>query len=551
MIGVKVEIVRENLVTGSGDAIIRLAGLMELPESTNFRIDPLDEDQELGEQPGWPAGDLVPLSARVGDAGVELVVAREIADAPALVPGTPVVISVPAADVRQEIRWPNLAPVRAVRRGVVIVSAEKRRAEIAMRAEARRAELERLTLTRIAAEAAARGSQPAGEDVDEVAGESLARLSASRKAGIKVVAGTDSAVQAASVVPAGEPGGKAVASADDEADEVSHPVIDVVESGDEATEPDSAAAVAVHVQPADQWTNAAGTSFGVRVVEDDDEPPANEPEKSDVVRPDRSVPELSEPPPSLPANFVPPPLPLLQPLNTASVRADRNRVPAYEPPPLPVTQTPRFLTRVEQRQSDTRGLQVAFGLGFLVAAGLALLSTFAFKGEVASLLGVGSQRPAMEQAVATEWSSILGVDRGPVRGEPVAGVELGAALKEADQRLYGESGGDRETAKFWLRKSIAISLGDPRTVWALTQLGTLYAAPQSGAPDYGAARQLWELAAANGDPVASCFLASLHEHGLGTPKNSARALELFRTAKANGGCRDIDQSIARLSKEAP
>lgn len=550
MIGVKVEVIREDVASESGEAIIRLAGLMALPESTSFRIDPLEEDRELGEQPGWPTGDLFPLSARVGEAGVELVVGREIADAPALVPGTPVVISVPAADVRQEIRWPNLAVARAARRGVVVVSAEKRRAEIAMRAQARRAELERLTATRLAAEAAARDLRTQGEGADEVAGEALARLSLSRKSAIKLVAGTDSPLSAA----AGEATAKTsrdadVVESDEGCETADHGLAGDKTSGD-AAEPVVVAPAVVQLPPAD-FSSSAGVPTDLSLIEAENEPPANEPESRDVEATEHKSRSGAGEPKSLPASFVPPPLPPAPPLRAAGVPASVKRPPAFDPPPLPAVQTPRFLTRVEQRRSDARGLQVAFGLGFLVAAGLALISTFAFKSEVAALLGARSQPPVNERVERTEWSSILGSNGGLARGEPAAGVEIGAALKEAEQRLYGEGGGDREAAKLWLKKSLAIRLGDPRTVWALTQLGTLYAAPQSGAPDYGAARQLWELASANGDPVASCFLASLHEHGLGTPKDGARALELFRTAKAKGGCRDIDQSIARLSKETP
>lgn len=550
MIGVKVEVIREEVAGESGDAIIRLAGLMALPESTSFRIDPLDEDHDLGEQPGWPAGDLIPLSARVGEAGVELVVGREIADAPALVPGTPVVISVPAADVRQEIRWPNLAPARAQRRGVVVVSAEKRRAEIALRAQARRAELERLTATRLAAEAAEREAQTAGERVEEVAGEALARLSASRKSGIKVVAGTDSTGPAAANVLAGKALDDVGGAADEVAPELADHVRDLAEARGEASEPVSAPLVAGKEQAAEDWTRD-DASFDWLKSPDVGKFGVGKSESVNIEPTERRQVLASSQTQSLPVNFVPPPLPQAIQASAVGGAAGRNRAPALSPPPLTAEQTPKFLTRVEQDQSNTRGLQVAFGLGFLVAAGLALLSTFAFKGEVVSLIGARSSQPAIEHAAATGWSSILGGEGMRNRGEPATMVELGTALKEADQRLYGEGGGDREKAKFWLRKSLAIRLGDPRTVWALTQLGSLYAAPDGGAPDYGAARQLWELAAANGDPVASCFLASLHEHGLGTPKNSARALELFRTAKAKGGCRDIDQSIARLSKEAP
>jgi hypothetical protein len=38
---------------------------------------------------------------------------------------------------------------------------------------------------------------------------------------------------------------------------------------------------------------------------------------------------------------------------------------------------------------------------------------------------------------------------------------------------------------------------------------------------------------------------------LGTAKNEVRALVLYRNAKAQGGCRNVDQSIARMAKGTP
>ena len=125
--------------------------------------------------------------------------------------------------------------------------------------------------------------------------------------------------------------------------------------------------------------------------------------------------------------------------------------------------------------------------------------------------------------------------------------------RRADQSLSGNNnaGPDRREAKFWLRKALSAGLADERLLWAMTQLGTLYASPAGGVADFDSARILWELAAANGDPVALCFLASLQEGGFGTPKNPAEALSLYRQAKARGGCRGIDDALARLTKVAP
>ncbi len=119
----------------------------------------------------------------------------------------------------------------------------------------------------------------------------------------------------------------------------------------------------------------------------------------------------------------------------------------------------------------------------------------------------------------------------------------------ADQSLHGPPGNiDREEAAFWLRKALSNAVSGAQLNWALTQLGTIYAEERSGPPDYQMAKTLWEIAAAHGDPVAMCFLASLHEHGLGVPRNKKAALEHYVRAKEHGGCPGLEQSLARLSE---
>lgn len=150
----------------------------------------------------------------------------------------------------------------------------------------------------------------------------------------------------------------------------------------------------------------------------------------------------------------------------------------------------------------------------------------------------------------TELAAILDTPATSPLGEPAEGVSLGEAFRRADNRLNGPAADhDRTEAKFWLRRAIALGLGDSRLVWAMTQLGTLYASTDANTPDYRAASLLWELASARGDPVAQCFLASLHEHGLGNAPDRQRALALYENAKAKGGCRGIDEAIARLRGE--
>jgi len=140
---------------------------------------------------------------------------------------------------------------------------------------------------------------------------------------------------------------------------------------------------------------------------------------------------------------------------------------------------------------------------------------------------------------------------GPVSpsGQAAGAVAEGDRLALADRLLAeGDEQANRNEAKFWLRQELASIVAQPRTRWALTQIGSLFADPRTGTPDYAKARSVWELSAGQGDPVAMCFLGSLHEHGLGVPADRNRALGYFQRAKALGGCKDIDQTIARLKE---
>ena len=105
---------------------------------------------------------------------------------------------------------------------------------------------------------------------------------------------------------------------------------------------------------------------------------------------------------------------------------------------------------------------------------------------------------------------------------------------------------DVEEGAYWLKRYIAASLGEERMLRALTQLGSAYAEPASGKPDFARARQLWEFASAFGDPVAMCFLGALHEHGLGVAAEKKAALHWYARAKSAGGCPQLEESIARV-----
>lgn len=135
------------------------------------------------------------------------------------------------------------------------------------------------------------------------------------------------------------------------------------------------------------------------------------------------------------------------------------------------------------------------------------------------------------------------------RGTQSGGVDIAKALALADTYIHSSgTARDLREAEFWLKRALAMSLGDDRSRWALTQLGSLYAAPTEGDPSYEKARLAWEMAAGLGDSVAMCFLGNLHQFGLGVPASRGTALRWYELAKQNGGCRGIDELIQRVKR---
>lgn len=125
------------------------------------------------------------------------------------------------------------------------------------------------------------------------------------------------------------------------------------------------------------------------------------------------------------------------------------------------------------------------------------------------------------------------------RGIPVAGITAGQALERANQSLLtGSQGRDTDEGIFWLKHFLSATSGETITVRAITQLGSAYAEPTRGPPDYEHARQLWQASAALGDPLAMCFLATLFNKGLGVTIDAAVGSNWLERARRAGGCGD-------------
>jgi hypothetical protein len=416
---ITIEVVEDIDHPQGGHAVIRLNGLWLLPANATYRLEPIDAAEEGTPPHDWPSGDRVPLSTRLTPLGVEIVVGPDVVDAPALLPGTPVAVSVPAAFVRAEVLWPDLPVSAAPSSPPVVLTAAELAAELEAVAEAtrRRQEADALAEMKRQMNGMAAASTQNGAAVREL---SELRPRPGAQADLAVAVTAEPAIPMPAVVP----------------------------------------------------------------------PPATTAVDIDRARPRALV-----------------------PLETAGAKSQPRRKLSIGAP---------------------------FALGFAIAAGLTALVTLR-QG------GAGVPPGAADAMAPASFSDMLAVALVSPRGRNAAEVDLPTALKLADDSLHMTAGGpDQAEASFWLRKALSLSVGTPQMSWTLTQLGTLYAQPSSGPPDYGKARLLWEMAGASGDATALCFLGALYEHGLGVAKAYRQALTYYQRAKTNGGCRDVDAAIARV-----
>lgn len=439
MSDIKIEVVEDSDHPEGGHAVIRLNGLWLLPANATFRIEPVDAPDPALLPADWPRGDRSPLATRLTPHGVEIIVGPDVVDAPPMLPGTPVAVSVPAAFVKAEVLWPDLPVSMPAAAPPVVLTA----AELA-------AELDAVALVSRQREEAA----------------ALAQLRQHMNGGDTAHARTN--------------GDHGALSELRPRDSSSRDVLDVSAMASDVSSAGS------RKPPASSFEDvvAAGAGHGGAGH--------RPPEKGTAL--------LADPP--RPRALIP--------VGSA-------------PPPL--------------RRNLSMGMP--FALGFVIAA--LLTGIFAWRS------GGAVSRAGDSAMQAASLADVLAVAVVSPRGRSAAEVDLPTALKLADESLHMTAGGaDHAEASFWLRKSIALAVGTPQLSWTLTQLGTLYAKPAAGPADYGKARLLWEMAGASGDATALCFLGALHENGLGVSKSPRLALGLYQRAKAQGGCRDVDDAIARV-----
>ncbi len=92
-----------------GHAIALVRDVTAMPEPPDFAVSALLDDADNHDAAeAWSFDNQHPLAARLTDDGLELQIGPDLVDAPQLQPGTPVVFSIPAANVRAELYWPDL-----------------------------------------------------------------------------------------------------------------------------------------------------------------------------------------------------------------------------------------------------------------------------------------------------------------------------------------------------------------------------------------------------------------------------------------------------------
>lgn len=490
----KIEVVPDPSVTTGGHAIIRLKGVALLPPGATFRIDPIDE--ALADVDGWPYGDLRPLESRQTPEGLELRIGPSVVDAPLLEPGVPVVITVDDAQFSAEIVWPSIPVSTGAATAPVVMSASQMAAEFAA-AERAKAEAKRL-----ATELEAKRERLLLETED------AARRDAAVPTTIAVTPAPAPVIHSEPVTLLNGIDHSPMRAAARELDAVLASDALIAEP-----RPDVPFERTSHPGPADALSALSSA-------------PLAQPRSDDVDALSRLQRKLGDSPPAAPDHRRDAPLPAIL-VKQASEAAKSSIDPSAALPAIP----------------DRRGSGLVPFLGGAVVASGGLLAAI-FAGLIPGVI-LGASTPPVRPVIA---DAFMAGPQSP-RGETAASIDLPTALRLADQHLHGiERPIDRAEAEFWLKKALSLTASHTQLRWAMTQLGTLAAQPVSGLPDYEKARLLWEISAANGDPIALCFLGTLAENGLGAPADRGKALEYYKRSKEIGGCPTSDEAIARLSR---
>lgn len=523
-----------------GHAVVLLHGLTKAPNAPTFRLKPADASTGADAN-GWPQGDLKPIASRITAEGLELQIGPEVTESELLLAGTLVEIEVQSAGARGEFLWPNIAPVLRPKRRTVIVNGPKRKSP-----------------------AASETAKTDGETADAGSGDGTPEPEADVT--------TARAEPGASAAPPAEAAVEAPPTAEASAAPAapSPSLLDQLSALDDIAN-DAAPPVAGTPQPTPAKPPLAATVSAAAAILRGAAPVSTTPAAphgagSSTLR----GAAVSAPPATLRGGQIAAPEP--QPRGATAARPSR---PESNPGFYPHARDSRIAeSRGNPAAASRRNANLAQALIGIVAMGAALfvlsressIRTVAPQpaGDAATTVALapppgapaeragtpasdtaGTASPVPQALARQSMYDTLAVGAISPRGASGASVSPSRALENANAQLTGPSR-DADEAGFWLRRYITQTLGNERTQRALTQLGSVYAEPSSGTPDYVKARLLWEIASASGDPVAMCFLGLLSENGLGGPADKKAALTWYERSKQSGGCPGVDDSIARV-----
>ena len=540
--------------------VIRVAGIHQLPPQTTFRLEPLDPD--ISTDTGWPTGDIRPHLIRVKSAGIEIVFGWEVIDAPKLLPGVAVRLTIPSAAIRTDITWPDFTnpepmpqppalpqpappvlpvPANVHHDGNSEHTVEEKTAAHEIGGENRpfttSAEHDALVLP---SQSDGEPQQPAtfGEDPDQVIQRLLQQAAAIRETKPQ---------------PSGQFSDERDASQFEPAPPHT-PSIEEISQSIGLTAPPSDSESVADYQTADSGARHNGDMSEVPQIGYSEDPA-----RLLTVDDGAPVPPVDfEDQPSFQSETPYAQTPAVTPVQLGQ---------GNHSPPARIESYPHAQQPPPERADDqpsSSSLLLPFAIGFVAAAILNILVWTSIKDELSTFITSGADAsPAANLTAPTSNSSTISAntatmampaplyevfktaDQSP-SGRSTSGVSLQQALTYADKALYGDPPNVDE-GRFWLRRAGALAMGELRMKWALTQLGSLYAR-DAGQENYAIARALWQLSGSQGDPVALCFLASLYEHGLGVPKSKITALSYMQAAKRIGDCDGTDKALTRLNQ---
>lgn len=591
-----VEVLPDPANPRGGHAIIRLKGVWLLPPGATFRLEPADGDTSFNRLRGWPRGDQRPRATRVTGQGIELLVGPEIVDAPDLQPGTHVRFRIQSLDLERQLEWPTLPMSRhAFRRS--LSAASRHPSRVIKPASSKPS-------------AASPGATSPGSET----GKSLQGTDANAPPSGRTI-GRTSGAAGTSAKNAGQSGlasAQSGATTNGKANDPTHALSTLTPRTSRFEEPE-ADRKGSKVTPPEPQQNESDTAPPPAANRVDLIEPSTAPSPT-AERPLHTAPRPTTPAASLPP-ITGPNSPAHTTngtgAGTASTMLPKPMSPALGakgPPPLPpVAQSPQApaksrlqteaelkviaeeerqrererlaeLERKAAREAEDKHLaaraanmpvpitepapapqttdrsQTFAAIIFMLLLG-ALIVPAVLNASGVSLNGLFA--PAQPTPQLAELGRTFAVGDVSPAGVPASGLTASNALQNANRSLYGLSGAkrDRREAEFWLRTALSRRLDDASITWALTQLGTIYASPEGETQaDYHKARLLWEIAAAHDDALANCFLARLHEYGLGGPVDKDAALKHYRKTETLGGseasgCVGLDTALTRLQAD--